>query len=179
MGKTCNQRGKRYTTDDIKRLLVEFYDYNGRLPTVSDTADCDSKLPGWVTLKKHLGPRSGWLAIVAEEKVVTHETEDVVNTDSAVFPTDDANLQSDESTSTEPKMSTDKVTLSCNNAEEVSEDCDRAPVDNINNDEEEVSCRGKDVQVETLRQKQDNLVAIEMKITLPDREKPILITLTV
>lgn len=57
-------KGARYTVEEVKSILVDFYSRTKRLPSQKDTQEYDSGLPSWGTLIKFLGPKSGWQTII-------------------------------------------------------------------------------------------------------------------
>ena len=50
--KTPRGKNARYTVEEIKEALKEFYNRNGRLPSSKDAKRYDSGLPSWPTLIK-------------------------------------------------------------------------------------------------------------------------------
>ena len=158
--KTEDGRGKRYTIVDVRDALLNFYKKTGKLPTQSD-ARRNNMLPSWTILVKHLGPKSGWQKIVDNVEPVSipyQEGNQSKSFDESVAVITDACEAED--FSTEEKV--------------IGDFC-------VKDESTETSSSSEDeqIKVETSEQKDNESAAIEMKITLPDREKPILITLKV
>ena len=159
-------KNARYNVETVKESLVDFYNRTGRLPNQSDTRKYDSGLPSWGTMIKFLGPKKSWIAVVGgtDTKTVSQENEAITEVVTTEIPTT-PNVATG-------RTDTEEATTSTPQEETVVVDPPETSfaVPQQSND---------GVKVETAHQEQDNLVTIEVKITLPDREKPVLITLTV
>lgn len=155
-------KGARYTVEEVKKALVDFYNRTGKLPNQNDTRKYDSGLPSWGTLTRFLGPKSGWMAIVDGADIAFVSQENAAITQSASATSDDA---ADEATI--EKTVVDGPQDEAMTAESSSETSSTT------------SQSDDTIKVETTHQEEDNFVTIEVKITLPDREKPVLVTLTV
>lgn len=195
-------KGARYTVEEVKSILVDFYSRTKRLPSQKDAQEYGSGLPSWGTLIKFLGPKSGWQAIIdngqpavggetpsntAEEEVnLQPDSEAIIINEplETVGSADNAKpIESDDGT-----LAATVYTPSYDDAEEMSEGSGR---DTRSTAEEtpqdsspqyaiaEDSVQEDDIKVETTSKEHDNLVTLELKIILPDREKPIFIALTV
>lgn len=176
-------KGSRYTIKEVQEALIAFYGRTGKLPTQNDIT-YDSGLPSWGTLIKFLGPKTNWIDIIKAENA------DCVDKDQNLPPVANENV-SEKSKPDDTSIGTTNTTAQNKPApnmptgdsfEEASEGHGR----NINVNKntpakitEEPSQKNDDIKVETLRKEQDNLVTIDVKITLPNREKPVSITLTV
>ena len=170
---TNNTRPKiHYTSEEIKKRLTDFYKEKGHLPTQGDVLKYG--LPSWATIIKFLGPREGWLDIV-ESQIEDQGTESEGEADEG------EGQPADEEQKTEgKKQPTDQVEI-----EEVSEE-------ESEDDSEEVSVATEvvknvpdpsdspDIEIKSFGQIKigEDPIAIEIKITLPGREKPVLINLT-
>ena len=194
-------KGARYTVEEVKSVLVDFYSRTKRLPSQKDAQEYDSGLPSWGTLIKFLGPKSGWQAIIdngqpavggetpsntAEEEVnLRPDSEAIIINEplETVGSADNAKpIESDDGT-----LDAAVHTPSYNDIEEVSEGNGRdarikeeTPQDSSPQYAmAEDSVQEDDIKVETTSKEHDSLVTLELKIILPDREKPIFIVLTV
>lgn len=176
-------RKPKYTAEQIKEQLIEFYKKTNRLPTQDDAKACNNNLPSWGTLIKYLGPKDVWMDIVhdgavslstpegpiAEKNVVVGPVnneypQEAANEEIAIeqdIARQDASIDNDGT----PNSTTDNGISSQNDEP------------SFNNDES--SLQDDEPKIETTHQEQNDLVTVEMKITLPNREKPVFITLTV
>ena len=147
-------KGVRWTMQEARDALSEFYKQFDRLPSQEDVKHSDI-LPSWGVLAKYLGPKSEWQAIIDGENVATTtEAKDPLPVcDALSVDVDDADIQEDETPS--PGL--------------------EAPPNITEEPPQQDDC----VEVETSQKGQGDLVTIELKITLPGREKPVLVTLTV
>lgn len=143
-------KGSRYTIEEVKAVLVDFYNRTKRLPVQKDTQKYNSGLPSWGTMIRFLGPKSGWQGIVDSAKASPAPEEPPIAEDT---PQD---IVVDEDVSKEV----------------VAEAPEEALVVTSSND-------GNDAQVKTTHKVQGNLAIVDIKITLPGREQPILVTLAV
>lgn len=154
-------KSSRYTAEEVKKALVDFYNRTGKLPNQNDTRRYDSGLPSWGTLIRFLGPKSGWNTIIS-------------GTDIASVPQKNASIV--ESMSTAPNILAEETTTeeaAINNPQEETTATESPEAASVASQSDDT------IKVETAHQEQDNLAAIEVKITLPNREKSIVITLTV
>ena len=154
-------KGARYTIEEVKEALVSFYNRTGKLPGQNDTKKYDSGLPSWGTLTRFLGPKSGWKAIIGGADATPVPQENVAIAES-IPATSNAIVEEE---------NVEGVAASSPQEETATAETSDLPSAVPQSDD--------DVKVETVQQKRDNLVTIEVKITLPDREKPVFVTLTV
>ena len=178
-------KGSRYTIEEVKKVLLNFYEHTGRLPTQDDARAYDSGLPSWSTLIKFLGPKTGWVNIVGERNAdQAAEVKNLNPTDANVAKEDRSAASVGPETSNTIAMEKPKVRNSSSvedNFEEASEGYGR----NTNNEKTAIKKAKKpqpredSIKVETLHEEQNNLVTVDIKITLPGKEKPVFITLTV
>lgn len=145
-----NRRTKRYSVFEVKELLMDFYKQKGRLPTQKEVVSRQYNLPNINTIHKYFGPKKDWEAILLN----------------GVIPQDPHEGQE-----LAPPTPDEPITKE---SEDVVEEQDYVPTP-----PEEPTEETSDVVVETTSEKQEAIVTIEVKITLPDREKPVLISLTV
>ena len=144
-----NRRTKRYSVFEVKELLMDFYKQKGRLPTQKEVVSRQYNLPNINTIYKYFGPKKDWEAILLNGVIPQDPHED-----QELAPTPDEPITKE--------------------SEDVVEEQDYVPTP-----PEEPTEETPDVVVETTSEKQETIVTIEIKITLPDREKPVLISLTV
>lgn len=181
-------KGARYTAKEVKSALVAFYNRTKRLPSPKDAQKYDSGLPSWGTMIKFLGPKAGWQAIIegseaspSEDVTTPRETPSAEGTPAAETVAADSVETSEEAIVTEkPVKQAEKASEDStppqddyDNAEEMSEGCGRSSEKSIHVQQNE------DIRVEAHSQKQGGIAKFELKVTLPDREKPIFITLAV
>lgn len=161
MDSKANRRGKqsRYSIAELKFKLKQYFEQNGRLPTQAEVC-ADEDLPSYATLIKHLGPRSSW------DEIVRKKDSDDVPADTDISNNRlCAGCEEDEKSIVIDTSSIKK---------ELSDDSD----EQINTSLEQEGPSGEeDLKVETVKKENDGIIKIEMKISVPDREKPIFITL--
>lgn len=194
-------KGARYTVEEIKSILVDFYSRTKRLPSQKDAQEYSSGLPSWGTLIKFLGPKSGWQAIIdSGQPIVGSEIPSVTTEEETDLQSDgEAAVTNDFSETTEPVDNAEPIesdsgmpaaavhTPSYDDIEEVSEGSGRDTRTKEETPQDsspqyamaEDSVQEDDIKVETTSKEHDSLVTLELKIILPDREKPIFIALTV
>ena len=178
-------KGSRYTIEEVKKVLVNFYERTGRLPTQDDAREYDSGLPSWNTLIKFLGPKTGWADIVGTRNIdQATEAKSLNPTDENVAKEDRSAANVGPETSNTMAMEKPKVgdaSLVEDDFEEASEGYGR----NTNSEKpllkkaKKPQPREDSIKVETLHEEQNNLVTVDIKITLPGKKKPVFITLTV
>lgn len=195
-------KGARYTVEEVKSILVDFYSRTKRLPSQKDAQEYSSGLPSWGTLIKFLGPKSGWQAIIdSGQPIVGSEMPSATTEEEADLQSDSEATVIDEfSETTEPVDNAEPIesdsgmpaatvyTPSYDDVEEISEGSGRdtrSTAEETSQDSSPQYTTAKDltqeddIGVETTSKEHDSLVTLELKIILPDREKPIFIALTV
>jgi len=160
-------KGTRYTTEQVREKLIDFYERTGRLPKQSDIADSSNGLPSWPALVNHLGPKTGWQAIVDEQNTdSTPETEDCSSEITASYAPEEDNIE--------------ETSEGC--GRDTKDDKKEPPTEDMTEPPQQgdqASTEDEDIKIYTSQQERDNVVTVDIKITLPDREKPVFITLTV
>ena len=176
-------RSKPYTKEEIIHLLVDYYQRSGgKIPTQS-TANPWHNLPSYYTIKKFLGSNAGW------EKIILDEINRASNAISEMSTTKGQEPESDPAVIPEVKTGEDFLPEPTTEVEpEVKEPASEvAPEDTLEPEPEPSEPKElleevqiKDVKVDaSCEGKDDESVTIELKITIPGREKPIIISLTV
>lgn len=183
-------KGARYTAEEVKIALMDFYNRTGRLPGLKDTQRYDSGLPSWGTMIKFLGPKANWRGVIdslktppsdgvaASREALPVKAEPIVAEVATADPVKIAETVATPDTSANPVEKSPRHPSvppqdDYDNAEEISEGCGRS------NEKVAYAQEDEDIQVETTCQKQDGFIKINTKISLPDMEKPILVTLTI
>lgn len=174
--KKMNLRGKKplYTYEEVKQKLIDFYQAYGRIPKQTEFTD-SPYLVSYSTFAKFLGPKSGWQAII-DEAIGTSSVSAPVEDNPPEVEPPEAEPPEVEAPTVEPPAVTEELP-----------EPEAPPADEALSAVEEPRAASLTPQIEIKDQSQtevsdrtsDNLVNLELKITLPDREKPIFITLTV
>lgn len=188
-------KGARYSAEQIKQILIDFHQRTGRLPKQTDVADRSNGLPSWTAMINHLGPKSGWQAIVDGKKPgCIPEAESSSSATDASLSADTTTLQESDSALMEepakPEVTAEPTavitsdaatgyTPTYDDAEEMSEGCGRRSSTPPAASEFVTEQSENGARVEAHSQKQDGIAKFELKVTLADREKPIFITLAV
>ena len=163
----------QYSIAELEAKLKDFYAKNGRLPTQTDVRKYNSGLPAWGTMIKFLGPKSSWLDIVEGKPVVTPPEVSATDPQATVSEAQPTTETSEPKTTEEPDNFIEEP--DCDD-DIINETIEAAFEENIaNEDTSEESPIVKSISHTT----HGDLVDIEIKITLPDREKPVLINLTI
>ena len=156
-----------YSFETIKGQLIDYYNEYGRLPTQSEIMS-NPDFPSWTTMIKFLGPKSGWAQLlppVAEAHTADLPSDELLNDGHSKSPS-----SSDESTV--PALEDETEALAEQEIVPVVEptlDTPDAPT-NLNTN---------DVKINTSKHQTEDAITIEVKLSLPHRDKPVLFTLTV
>lgn len=140
--------------DKIITQLTEYYLKHHKLPSKNDR-DCDPNLPSYTTIHRCIGPKRDWL-IVIRRKIAS-----------------DPKLSERFTASTDAKKTSTDVTTGVARSERTS-GAGLVPQSKPS----EAAGQDKDVHVETSYQVDDDNYIVKMKIVLPGREKPILVTVS-
>ncbi len=168
-------KGRRYDNSEARAMLLNFYNAHGRFPRIPEAKEANG-LPSWGVLTNALGPRNSWnrlIESVEEEITATDDANDVSDVDGTT--------DTEESNTVESGLTPEPVLESIPEPEVVaSPDPAIEPEAALVEEKSSTEARIGDVEIDTsCNQKDDDSVTIDLKITVPGREKPILITLTV
>lgn len=144
-----------YDYETVKQKLITFYRRNGRLPSQVETMG-NSDLPAYATLLRYLGPKKGWMDIVNSEPAPGVK----MSTD-------------DKATDEKPHLKPNSNSVETDNPVQIK------ALASSTEEADKTTSTESEANVETRTHQDGKKVTIEMKITFPEREEPILITLTV
>lgn len=171
-----------YSSEELQVKLKAFYEKFGKLPSPMDAGRYDSGLPSYTTLVKYLGPRSEWDKIVSgggaiEEVVspgeISGEVHDEVRENDLLAKVNEEDLTEVET----DKDMAEGTSVSGGATVEKGTACASGEKWGI-----DTSCKNENIEkpvIKTEQREDTGTVTIDLKITLPDREKPICLTLSV